>query len=370
MFEIRPQLWWKSSTGSSVPVESAVFDLLRAVGGTGSLSQAARATGISYRHAWALMTKWGQLAGQPLLLMERGRGASLAPLARKLLAALDAAAQLTPPTASVLADADEGAAAVRSPRLQLRICASHDLALANLRDILNAGCELQLDIQFQGSLDSLAALARGRCELAGFHFTVADDAGEAAAAFEQRLKPRSQKLIQFVAREQGLIVAAGNPLAIHGLHDLVPKKVRLINRQRGSGTRLEFDRLVRAAGIAPDALTGYHTEEFTHLAVAATVAGGLADAGFGVKAAASQFGLHFIPLVREKYFFACRSEALERPSVQRLLAALDAVDFRTMVGRLPGYDASESGKVIDVPRVLSTLAGARGASAPARHASS
>jgi molybdate transport repressor ModE-like protein len=253
--------------------------LLQGVRNSGSLFKAARQVGLSYRHAWALMGKWAQLLGQPLLVLERGRGASLTPLATRLLAAERRAnAQLAPQIGSLIADiTPDIAAAARPSPARLRMHASHDLALAGLRDALNAAGELQLDIQFQGSVDSLAALARGACDLAGFHFATGDNTGEARAAFRHWLKPRSQKLIHFASREQGLMVAAGNPLAIHGLADLTRKKVRLINRQRGSGTRMEFDQLLKAEGIAADSLTGYQTEEFTHLAVAATVAGGLAE---------------------------------------------------------------------------------------------
>jgi len=354
MFEMRAQLWWTPADVPARPVETAVLDLLRAVDTSGSLLKAARQIGLSYRHAWALMGKWAKLLGQPLLVLERGRGASLTPLASRLLAAQRRAnAHLAPEIGSLISDiTSDVRVSARPQQPRLRIHASHDLALANLRDALNAGDGLQLDVQFQGSLDSLAALARGTCEVAGFHLTTGENTGEAAASFRHWLKPRSHKLIHFATREQGLMLAAGNPLAVEGLADLASKHVRMINRQRGSGTRMEFDQLLKAAGIAGELLIGYHTEEFTHLAVAATVAGGLADAGFGIKAAASQFGLHFIPLVGEQYFLACRNAALGRPPVRQLLAMLEAEPFKSMAARLPGYDAALSGNVIEVQQIL------------------
>ncbi len=354
MFDIRAHFWWIPGEGPPQAVDVAVLDLLAAVDRDGSLFKAAADVGVSYRHAWALMGKWARICGQPLLSLKRGRGASLTPLATQLLAAQRGInAQLGPHIRRLLPDIalDRGPDAAHSPGA-VRIHASHDLALAGFRDELNATGGLRLDIQFQGSLDCLAALARGACDLAGFHFAIRDNSSDATAAFRRWLKPRSQKLIDFVTREQGLMVAAGNPLAIHGLADLARKNVRLINRQRGSGTRMEFDQLVRTAGIDVDSLAGYHTEEFTHLAVAATVAGGLADAGFGIKAAASQFGLHFIPLLDERYLLACRNETLTRPSVQRLLAMLEGKAFKAMVARLPGYDAASSGKIVEIHEIL------------------
>jgi molybdate-binding protein len=156
------------------------------------------------------------------------------------------------------------------------------------------------------------------------------------------------------------MLASGNPLGIRGICDLPATKARLINRQRGSGTRLAFDELLRTSGVVADTVTGYNTEEFTHLAVGGTVAGGLADVGFGVKAAASQFGLDFIPLIRENYFFACRNETLERAAAQRFVAMLGAEPFRNMVARLPGYDASASGEIVEIERALA-VAPVRGA---------
>ena len=110
------------------------------------------------------------------------------------------------------------------------------------------------------------------------------------------LDPRQHMVIGFATRTQGLMVAKGNPKGIHDLSDLTRPQVRLINRQRDSGSRIEFDELLSGAGIDPAAIDGYQTEEFTHLAVAATVAGGMADAGYGIRAAAAHYGLDFIPL--------------------------------------------------------------------------
>ena len=143
-------------------------------------------------------------------------------------------------------------------------------------------------------------------------------------------------------------MAAGNPEGIESISDLAEKRVRFVNRQLSSGTRLIFDHLLEQAGIAVDQIQGYTTEEFTHLAVAAIVASGAADAGFGIEAAAHRFGLYFMPMVRENYWFALNREALNLPAVADLLRLLRSPEFHDPVAALPGYDPRAAGTVTSV----------------------
>src|SRR5262249_12740508 len=161
--------------------------------------------------------------------------------------------------------------------------ASHDLALAHARDLLQKQYRIQLQLQYQGSLESLDALAQGRCDLAGFHLP---EGGLQTDFFLHRraFKARDHPLIRCATRAQGLMVAPGNPRKIRSLLDLARSDVKMINRQPNSGTRLELDQLLREAGIAPDSILGYESFEFTHLAVAATIASGMCDVGFGIEA--------------------------------------------------------------------------------------
>jgi putative molybdopterin biosynthesis protein len=144
-------------------------------------------------------------------------------------------------------------------------------------------------------------------------------------------------------REQGLITASGVKPSAQTLADLAKTGLKFINRQRGSGTRTLFDRLLGEAGLRPSDVRGYHDEEFTHLAVAATIAGGGADVGFGIRAAAAQFGLGFTPLALETYYLACREARSRDEPIPRLIAFLRSDEFRNICGELPGYDATDSG---------------------------
>lgn len=330
---------WKLESEAADPALPA---LLRAVERSGSLAAAAREVGFSYRHVWNLFLKWERSLGKPLARFERGRGARLTPLGAKLLELEQHARRRIAPQLAELARQLE-AELTRPAERRLRVHASHDLAVARLPE-LAARRRLELDLEFHGSLDSLDALARGACDLAGFH--VAEQLR--SPDFERRLAPAEHRLLGVAVREQGLMIAKGNPKRIRGLRDLERNDLRLVNRQRGSGTRLVFDQLLAQAGIARGHASGYPLEEFTHLAVASAVAGGIADVGFGIRAAAAELGLGFIALVSERYFLACRADRLASRDVETAVALLGGKAFRDLLATLPGYDGAIAGRVFEV----------------------
>jgi molybdate-binding protein len=121
-----------------------------------------------------------------------------------------------------------------------------------------------------------------------------------------------------------------------------------VNRQRGSGTRLLIDRVLADEGIDAASISGYANEEFTHAAVAATVASGAADAGFGLRASAAEYGLAFVPRVRERYYLAARAQALSTPAIVQLIGALESGAFARIMSRLPGYRRAGAGTILEV----------------------
>lgn len=228
----------------------------------------------------------------------------------------------------------------------LRFAGSHDLSLELLASHLRAapdGLTVQLDMR--GSLGGLFALASGTCDLAGCHLLDAES-GEYNLPFVRRVLPDEPvALVTLAEREQGLLVAPDNPLALQGVADLARPGVRFVNRPRGSGTRVLLDRLLAVSGVPAARVDGYAREEPTHLAVAAAVAGGLADAGLGIRAAARAAGLGFVPLARERYELAYRAEAAHLPGIERLLATLQGAAFRAAVTALGGYDTRDTGQL-------------------------
>jgi molybdate transport repressor ModE-like protein len=292
--------------------------LLAELSQSGSLREAARKAGLSYRSAWDALGQGSLFFGAPLVDMQRGRRATLSQLGRRVLAADERVRQilgehferLRAEIPAMLADA------LPSTRPRLMLHASHDLALGHLVALCKPSLDLQVVIR--GADDSLAALARGECDMAGFH--VADAlprAAAAAAALGRWLDPRKHTLIHFVAREQGLIARPGS--RIRGLHDLARPGVRFIHRQSRSADGEEAS-------------------------VAEEVAAGRADAGFGLRADATRHKLAFTPLAMERYFFACAKAALPGAALKSVIEALKRADFAARVSRLPGYDASQSGR--------------------------
>jgi molybdate-binding protein/DNA-binding transcriptional regulator YhcF (GntR family) len=231
----------------------------------------------------------------------------------------------------------------------LRLVGSHDLTL----DLLAAHLRrrrppLALDIRAVGSLPGLLALRQGAADVAGAHLL--DPAtGEYNAPLVARLFPGQRMALLTVAhREQGLLVAPGNPRRLRRLADLARPKIRVIRRTAGSGTDLLLEWGLRREGIAMERLRLLPREAATHLEVAAAVARGEADAGLGLRAAAEAFGLGFVPHFRERYDLVLPMAHLRRPPVATLIAALRSRAFRQQVGHLGGYDTRETGRIREV----------------------
>lgn len=336
-------------------IDSRLPPLLRAIARTGSLNKAVTALGLSYRHAWGVIGKVERTLGRSLVVMDRGRGAKLSPFSLKLLEADDTATRVIEQelAATVRALGRATPLTLDAPRgTPLLIHASHDLALAELRDLLSESGAAAVELHFRGSLECLASLARGECDIAGFHVPEASADRSAFAPYRPLLRARGLRLVRFVDRRQGLIVPRANPKRLLSIADLAGKGARFVNRQPGSGTRLVFDRLLAAAGLDPSQIKGYAIEEFTHAAVAAMVASGMADAGFGIEAAARQHGLDFVPLADERYFLAARAASFARPAMRVLLDTMAAPAFLRRLEALPGYRAAGIGTLLPAREAL------------------
>jgi molybdate transport repressor ModE-like protein len=345
-----PTLTWALASEPSEPLDPRLLPLLEAIAASLSLAAAVVDCGVSYRAAWGLLREYQRKLGVPLVALERGRGARLAPAGERLVAAHRSAAKRLRevfPGPGV----DLGSPATRRSRAALatlRIAASHDIALATLRDAMPSAAGLKLELTFMGSLPALEQFAARRADVAGFHLPLTSSGAAALAPFRRSLRTRGDRLIRFVDREQGLILARGNPARVHVFRDLARKRLRFVNRQPGSGTRLLIDRILADDGLDPAALIGYANEEFTHPAVAATVASGAADVGFGLRAAAAEYGLAFVPQVWERYYLAVRAAALATPAISRLIEVLQGPVFSAIADRLPGYRREGAGTVIRV----------------------
>jgi putative molybdopterin biosynthesis protein len=345
-----------TSRGPDALIRNPLMDLLHAVHEHGSISSAAKALGLSYRHVWGELKNWEQTLGRSLIVWDKGQRARLTEFGEKLLwAERQAQARLAPQIEALTSDIERAFSTAFDDNAHvLTLYASHDAALSALRE--QAGSRgLHLDIRFMGSVDAIAALNAGRCMMAGFH-TLDQPASKSVAAHTYRslLKPGLHKLIGFAHRTQGLIVAKNNPLGITGLADLKRAGLRYVNRAEGTGTRVLLDELLAQTGMRPSDIQGYASQEPSHAAVAQAVASGAADAGLGIEAAAREQGLGFVPLARERYHLVCLKSALPEPQVQALLKELQSPEWQATLDRLPGYhgDLAQSGKVLSLRATL------------------
>jgi molybdate-binding protein len=196
-----------------------------------------------------------------------------------------------------------------------------------------------------GSQESVQSLHAGECDLAGFHIPQGEFEHKALSHYLQWLDKQKSRLIHVATRRQGLMVARGNPLQIKGVEDLTRHDVKFVNRQPSSGTRFLLECFLRQQLIQPEQIAHYNQAEFTHAAVAAYVASGMADVGMGVETPSQRFKLDFIPLASERYFLLCNEDKLHSPAIQEVLTIMRSAAFCLAVNELAGYSAQGCGTV-------------------------
>ena len=224
---------------------------------------------------------------------------------------------------------------------------SHDMTLDLLAsELRRIDPSLTLASSNVGSLGGLLALSRGEAHIAGCHL-LDEETGEYNVPFVRRhVKGQNVVLMRLVDRVQGLIVAPDNPKSITSLEDLRREDVTFVNRQRGSGTRVLLDHMLKRDGASVAEVRGYEREEYTHLAVAAAIAGGKADVGLGVLSAARAMGMDFLPLTTEQYDLVIPVEFYESDLLQPLLSLIRDEEFKQKVEALGGYETVRMGEVV------------------------
>jgi molybdate-binding protein/DNA-binding PadR family transcriptional regulator len=226
------------------------------------------------------------------------------------------------------------------PKSPVTVAASDDPILLRLAQFA------PIAVHSVGSLGGLYALSQHQADLAGSHLLDLAS-GEYNIPFVRQLFPEDEILIVNLAwRETGLILAPGNPLSIHGVRDLARREVRLINRSRGTGTRLLLFGKLRDARIDPHSIKGWERVAATHDAVAGAITAGTADVGAGLRAVAHEWHLDFIALNEERYDLIIPRPLFESPRLRPILEKLDSKEFRNVATSYLGYDLSHSGRVI------------------------
>lgn len=354
MLQIEIEPVWRFHKEGSPQTAVVMLGVLNEIRKTGKLTNAANHAGLSYRHVWNLVEQWSEFFGVPLVETHRGKGTTLTPFGEKLVwAGQRMQARLGPQLENLAQElVTEIKPFLHQRPSVIRVHASHGFAVSKLRELLDKEPGIGVDLRYVSNQNSLVSLAQGACDLSGVHIPRGELRAQAVKACKEWLDPREDRVISFVTREMGLMVKSGNPLNIGSLEDLVETKARFVNRDHDSGTRTLFDRLLVQQGIDEARINGAQQMEFTHAAVAAYVASGMADAAFGVEAAAKQFGLDFVRLLTEDYFFVCRRAFLDAEPMRRVLDVMKGQAFHDAVEQLPGYVAVNPGAVSTVREFL------------------
>jgi putative molybdopterin biosynthesis protein len=228
----------------------------------------------------------------------------------------------------------------------LLLIGSHDLSLDLIKnEIKKRNYKFDLKLQTVGSMAGLTALRRNESDLAGAHL-LDPESGEYNISYLKRFfKGQKLLLVNLVYREQGLYLKKGNPKNIKSIKDLTKSNINYINRQRGAGTRVLFDFLLKENNIKAEEISGYQKEEYTHIAAAAAVGRGSADAALGIRAAAEVMDVDFLPLAEEKYDLIIKENRLDDPRINKLIELINQAEIKTEIEKLGGYNCQETGKI-------------------------
>lgn len=224
---------------------------------------------------------------------------------------------------------------------------SHDPLIDELGDMLHAAYpKLHMSSSHVGSMGGIMAAKRGENHIGGIHLLDEKDGSYNISFIEKYFPSGGVRLIECVGRTQGIMVAKGNPLKINSIEDLRQQGLRYVNRQKGSGTRILTDYMLKKLGIDTKSIYGYEREEFTHNSVAAQISEGSGDAGMGIYSAANIYELDFIPICTESYELLIPDYAWESEMVQKLIEILDSDEFKERLDRLGGYSYDKPGRLI------------------------
>ena len=325
--QIRPTLVFGSKNAKDPTVLDLVWlsGLLKDIDQGKTLVSACKKAGLSYRNVWQKLNDVELALGFKLIDRVRGHGSQLSEYAQYLTQFIDDFEQKTARLGQTsLAHLEEGFAQFRlSTKRQWRFASSSDPIIQ--KSILDIdGFELIT----AGSGEALERLFNYEVDVAGFHISDASS----SKIISQRLKKEGMQLLPVMQRIQGMMVTKGNPLNIISLKDLLRPKIRFINRQKGSGTRLLLDTIMKQEGMDSKAIKGYENEEFTHSAIAMAILAKKADVGMGVKSIALENGLDFIHLKDEIFFLAMGQDFAKNKDLTKLVRKIQRLSRE-----MPGY---------------------------------
>jgi molybdate transport repressor ModE-like protein len=325
--QIRPTLVFGSKSTKNPTVVDLVWltSLLKDIEHGKTLMSACKKMGLSYRNVWQKLNDVEDALGFKLMDRVRGHGSQLSEYAKYLIQFTDDFDQKTVRLGQTsLSHLEEGFAQFRDKaKKQWRLASSSDPIIQ--KSVIDVG---GFELITAGSGEALDRLLNYEVDIAGFH--VSDP--HSSQIISKRLQKEGMHIFPVMKRVQGLMVAKGNPHNITSAKDLLRPKIRFINRQKGSGTRLLLDTILDKEGIDPNGIQGYQNEEFTHSAIAMSILAKRADAGMGVKSVAIENGLGFIQVKDELFFLAMGEDLSTNKDLAKLIRKI-----RSLSSESPGY---------------------------------
>jgi molybdate transport repressor ModE-like protein len=325
--QIRPTLVFGSKSAKDPTVVDLVWltSLLKDIEHGKTLMSACKKMGLSYRNVWQKLNDVENALGFKLMDRVRGHGSQLSEYAKYLIQFTDDFDQKTLRLGQTsLSHLEEGFAEFRvKAKKQWRLASSSDPIIQ--KSVIDIG---GFELITAGSGEALERLLNYEVDIAGFH--VSDP--HSSQIISRRLQKEGMQIFPVMKRVQGLMVAKGNPRNITSIKDLLRPRMRFMNRQKGSGTRLLLDTILAKEAIDPNSIHGYHNEEFTHSAIAMSILAKRADVGMGVKSVAMENGLDFIQVKDELFFLAMGEELSRNKDLAKLIRKI-----RSLSSETPGY---------------------------------
>ena len=310
---LKPTLEFKDSNGGGESINLAlVMQILKDITEGRTLMATAERSNINYRNLIDLLTKLESALEVKVVERVKGHGTLLTGPGDKLLNFLEAKSVELAQKSRAYQDGlfQEMHSLKQSVKSKWVFYSSSDPIIQNTVASLSG-----IDLKIAGSGESLERLLSGDADIAGYHVSTESD----SRVIYKRLIKNGIEIFPVMKRTQGLITKKGNPLSINSIHDLCNPKIRFINRQIGSGTRLLLDTILLEEDIEPSSINGYLQEEYTHSAVATAILANKVDVGLGVKNIAVAEGLGFVPIKDEIFFLAMREGVSSEALISRLI---------------------------------------------------
>lgn len=328
LIDIRPMLLLTGKPADMTPVDLVwLSELLKNIGGGDSLVQAAKKSGASYRSAWGKLNDIEEMLSTQLILRTKGHGSQLTQFGKYFITFIDDMQAVHSKQGKIYCD-----------KLNLEISKLKDIESSKWTFHSSSDAIIQkavkevkgFSLKISGSGEALEKLLNQEADVAGYHVSNEQD----SKAIYRRLMKCNIEVFPVMKRTQGLMIKKGNPLNIKSVSDLTKRRVRFMNRQIGSGTRLLLDTILIEENINAADIDGYLQEEFTHSAVANAILAGKVDVGLGVKNVAVDNELGFIPIKDEIFFIAMHKDVTSEAQASKLIRKI-----RAYSGETPGYKA-------------------------------